>query len=477
MRRLLLLLSLLCVPQCWALDEAELAAKLSSEANEFLASLLGPSKAKAVVTVEGERSTTQTQTEVMTPISSPDKVDQRSMPGYTNEEENKKRIEYTQKDQENTQRTSGLIIRRLRVAVVLDTGLAEAQINAVRRLLPDLLHMDTNRGDELSVLRVQLMTPWRSALLSPEGLRLSALFGGAAALLIVISFFAYLTALRMTRVFAAEFARRPAGGGAIEGQAAPQMVAAPMILPGGIPSLTEPQGAQEPGAVPALGQRFDFLTSRPAEELVRVLAKEPAEDLALLFGYLAQSNPDQATAIFALLEPALQSRVSAGLARLTLADPERLAILENRLKNSVEFGVRGTERLGRILSRLPMEERQGLLGELMSGSPEQGSEVERSIFPFEGIAELRPNHLRRLILAVPYQDWGVALRGAPENLVNRVLEELLGGTRELVREAMDAPQPRAKIIEARSRVLSSAYALAARGEVVLGGEGASAEMI
>ena len=37
---------------------------------------------------------------------------------------------------------SGLIVKTLRVSVVLDTTLSDAQVNNVKRLLPDFLHLD-----------------------------------------------------------------------------------------------------------------------------------------------------------------------------------------------------------------------------------------------------------------------------------------------------------------------------------------------
>ena len=68
---------------------------------------------------------------------------------------------------------------------------------------------------------------------------------------------------------------------------------------------------------------------------------------------------------------------------------------------------------------------------------------------------------------MPYADWGLALRGASENVVNRVLAELDEGTQSILKEGMGSPKSRMKIMEARSKVISQTLMMAARGEIVL----------
>jgi flagellar motor switch protein FliG len=201
------------------------------------------------------------------------------------------------------------------------------------------------------------------------------------------------------------------------------------------------------------------------------------EDLSLLFAYLAESNANLATRIFSALPAALQNEISQNLVKLSMADPERLSMLESRIKTAVEFGLRGSDRLGRILSRLPPGEREGILGDLMSKNPEGAEGVEKSLLLFEKIIEFKPEELRRLIVTVPYEDWGVALRGASPELSERMLAELPAGTRNLVQEASQAPQQRDKIMECRSRILTQVQALAARGLIDLKKQGVSSEMI
>ncbi len=461
-----------------SLEESEVASRLALDATKFLDQLLGPGRAQVLVSVEGESSEIQTQTEVLTPIlQSEDKTD-KTLPGYDDSEARSK-IDYYQKDIEKAARRQSFRIKRVRVSTVLDESLSEAKVNTVRRVLPELLRLDEERGDDLSVLRAKLIPTWRRAFLTPVGMRV--LLIGLAALLTVI--FMFLMGMRTASAIAAGLsaeiakARLEGPGGAFPAETLPAGGEFPELSAGGLPG----PGAEnaEDGAEnrQLLGQRFDFLSSCEPIELADLLLKETPDDLAIFFANISHSHPDLASRVFSILPSNLQAAASQSLLKLDMADPDRLSMLENRLKTAVEFGIRGHERLGSILSRMPAEERNTLLGELMSRDPKSAQDVEKTLFPFEAIADFKPEELRRLIVTISYEEWGTALRGVPEELLQRILAELPAGTRNLVSDSAASPQPKEKVLEARSKILSQVSALAGKGQILLRKEDASSEMI
>ncbi len=471
-------------------EENEAGTRLTSEATEFLDQLLGQGRAKVLVTVQGEKSEARTQTEVLTPIKKNQGADNpRYLPGYAlNPKEKESEYDYLQKDQEQTLRQSGLIIKNLHATVILDANLSETQVGLVRRVLPDLLRMDANRGDILTVLRAPLLPPWQRMFFGSEGMRVilqdgsKALFWFTTALVLLafMGIIGYLIAMRLIHAFVAEVgkvrsaeqAALPAARGGGE-----RIEELPEILPGGVPALgagEEALGQARPAG--ALGRRFDFLASQPLADVAEYLAKEKAADLALLFGYLAEAHDSLATQLFAALPAHMQNEVSQNLSKLTSADPEGLAMLENRLRSSVEFGMRGADRLGRILSRIPAQQREGIMGDIMSRDPSMAEKVENSMIPFETLSDLQDAELRRLLTAVPYQEWGVALRAAPEELVRRILMLLPAEAQAALRDYLEVPQPMDKVLDSRSKILSQAYALAAKGLLTANKRDASAMM-
>jgi hypothetical protein len=478
-------------------EEAAASERLSAQANEFLASMLGPGRGKAVVLVEGEQSESTSQSEISASMGKPLTTvnDPLDLPGYTKDKEKQNEAERqkaalapTRKTQENSRRETGLEIKRMRVSVVLDTRVTQDQVTAVTNLLPQFLHVDRTRGDEVVVLRADINPNWKVVaegyLLSKDGLGHVAVFGGGLVLILIALLLGgalfHVTTLSAVRTFVGEMAQhrnppfqaQPAGFPRGEGDQE--------LLTGGVPSLAMEGETGRPAAassdVPLLGQRFDFLVSHSPAELAKYLINEPPAELALLFATLAASHPDVSAAVFTALSPSIRAEVSRALAGLTAADPERLELLESRLKNMVDYGVRGPERLGDILSRMPTSEREFLLNDVVTSNPAVADELQRSLFSFEDITQLKDADFRRLISAVPYADWGLALRGAPQAVIDRVLAELEPGIQGMIKEALESPQPRPKINEARSKILSQTLSMAGKGEIVLQ-RGQSTEMI
>ena len=459
-----------------AASETEIASKIRAEAEDFLTALLGQGRAKVIVSVDGEQTQSNTASERMTPVST--KENQPSeLPGYAPDVlVQQQKLDYYNKNEQNLV-ISGYTIKRIMVSVVLDSSVGEKQVAAIQKLMGNLLHLNFSRGDELNIVRAQLLSPWKAALQDATGIRMLALFGGAAILAIFMGFFAYWAGMRMIRAFAGEVTGRimatiTAGGAKGSSPIPAQLtgLGGGDLLPGEMPDLL---GEESEGGRPGLGHRFDFLSARKPEELARILATETPEDIALLSAYLVNTNPDLAGAIFAALPSATQTGVSHALAALQMADPERLAMLESRMKTAVEYSLQGSEKLGRILSHLPQEQRETVIGDLSAAQPERAAEVEKALFPFEDIIKLSSPDLRRLIMAVHYEEWGIALRGAHEEVVSAVLNQLLAGSRSVVREAMEMPQTRQKVAEARSKIVAQAHAMAARGQIMLRAEEAA----
>jgi flagellar motor switch protein FliG len=229
-------------------------------------------------------------------------------------------------------------------------------------------------------------------------------------------------------------------------------------------------GQATEASTPLLGRRFDFLVGRDPDLVARAVSAEKPEELSLFFGHLAESIPDLASRLFAHLSPEVQAEVSQSLMKLSVADPDRLTALEDRLRQAIEHGVMGSQSLGRILSRVPGDARADLLGRLAARDARGVEEVERHMFSFEDLEGIGAASLRRLLGAVSYETWGPALRGAPRALIEAVLSDLPDGPREMVSAASAVPQPREKIEDARSKILDAYFALGAKGELDLGVE-------
>lgn len=461
----------------------DVAARMERQATEFLEGLLGQGRARVFITVEGESTEVQTQSEVVTPVQKPPGTEGDKLPGYAAIEGLKQDLQFVQKDVEQSSRRPGFKVKRILVSVVLDASVPEAQANEVKALLPRLLRLNEgDRDDDMAVLKANLLPSWKSMAMTGDGAKLGVQLAVALACVLLLAMTIYGTSVRVVRTFVAELAAlraskapaAPASGFGPEPQGADRVGE---LMPGASPSMAE-LGLEPPGAqrLQALGRSFDFIVERPPTEAGRLLAAESPEDLALLFCQLSEGAPDVAGRLFEALPAALQTQAATALAKLTEADPRRVEELEDRLRTRFEAGVEGTRRLGSLLSRLPPSARDEVMGGLFTDDPDAAREVERSMLPFEALANLEKRDLRRLMAVVPQDVWGQALRGAAPEFTQKVLGELPAASRAMLEDALKNPQPREKVVAARGKILAEARALAGRGAIVLGGEG-SAELI
>lgn len=507
-----LMLAVLLAPP-WAAaaadsEEAVASERLATRAREAVDAIVGPGHVKILVDVKGERSHISTETEMTTPLdplmlggsgkdgAAGELARILDLPGYTKNRKAPVMPEiltsgaqkaekepappeplYTQRDHEHSERQGGFELKQITAQVVLDSALTEDQAREVSQLLPNLLMIDGSRGDTLAISRASFRPIWKDAFTAPSAVRQASYAAAACAVALLIALIAGASFVRAARVFASELKLRgpgPEDQGTAE--PLPELMAG---APGGfLDGQTEGGGdAPLPGAAPQLEQRFAFLAEREPAAVARAIAGEKPEEAAMVFGYLAQAMPETASRAFAALSADFQAEVSTALLKLRISDPERMSEIEERLKKAVEHGVQGDERLGRILSRVPLDTRSDLLGRLTLRDHEGAAAVERHLFTIEDLETLQPAEIRRLIGAVPYETWGFALRGTPPGVVDRVLGELPEGPRELVRDLVSSPQPRDKVLEARSKVLDARGALAAKGEIKLGEREAGSELL
>jgi len=483
MRLLLLIICLSCVRAtgfAQDADELKVAERLAGRVRETLDSMLGPGRAQVLVEVRGVRLVVQTELEIVAPLDKEGRAAATllELPGYTKTEvalggekapEKKAELKagFFQKEHEHSRRDAGFEIKSIAATVVFDAALSSEAVREASQLLPQLLRIDDSRGDTLTILRASQLSAWKAAFATPKDWRSAAYAAVAALVALLVTLIGAASFIRAARVFASELSARRRTAAPVEDLRAPML---PELSGGLSPGLMDADFSSGGAAAPlALGQRFDFLSGSDAATTARVLAAVEAPELALLFGYLAESMPETASRLFSSLPAEVQAETSRCLLKLSVAEPERLSALEDRIKVAVANRIEGPELLAKILSRVPGDTRADMLDRLALEDAGAVEDVQSLLFSFEDIVRLSPAELRRLLGAVPYEVWGVALRGAPTALLDRVLSDLPDGPRQFVRDAAQAPQPRDKIVAARSTVLDVLSGLAAKGQVSAGG--------
>lgn len=459
----------------YATEEAEIAARMVEDVSKLLDQLLGHGKAKIFITVEGERTSINTNTEITTPISNIKETKGVVLPGYTASKYLEKTYQFTQKsqdsqlvqkEQEQSSRTLGFIISRIHVSLVLDRGIPDTQANAVKLVISDLLRLDMNRGDTLSVIRADMVPLWKSAFLTPSGYRTLFGIGILVVILLFVFILIYSIASRMM-LAAAEYARMRRAQTTEEIPPAPAQgqIAGGGAGPEGVPDMFDMEGPKTAIPLPEPSARFDFLEKLPVKEVYQMLETEPLEDVALITAYIADKNPNIASKLLMLFTVEKRGKITKAMISIKEADPDRLAEIDERLRTRADTLLKGEDKLGKLLSIMDPSDRSNILGDLSVADPEGSIRVEQALITFEDICQLPIDDLRHVVNSIHYQKWGIALRGAAEEHVKHILEIFPVEIRELINDVIASLQKKDTITEAKSEIVNSAMVLAADGKI------------
>ncbi len=364
MRRLALIAFLAASPAAATspdAEQAQAAEGLTARAQVALDGILGPGRAKVAIDVIGEHSEISSDVELIIPMddawraAKPKASDaerarsrlldlpgyakewarEAALPGYKAEAPKETKPESVtasqslQKEHEASRHDAGFKISAIHATVVLDTALDDASVREASQLLPQLLSLDMTRGDTLNLLRAPLRPAWKSAFATPSDWRSAALALGGALVALLIALIVFAGLVGAGRAMGRSMSRELSAGTRAEPIGPPASVETLAELMPGAAGFLE-AGPSSGAATNLLGRRFDFLVGREPELIARAVSAEKPEELSVFFGHLAESIPDLASWLFAHLSPDIQAEVSQSLLKLSVADPGRLAAIEDR---------------------------------------------------------------------------------------------------------------------------------------------------
>jgi|GEM_PF-1246462 len=229
--------------------------------------------------------------------------------------------------------------------------------------------------------------------------------------------------------------------------------------------------SREPG--PAKRRPFERLQSSEATTLAQILCSERPQVIALVLSHLP---PDQAGQVLAKFAPALQVEVLHRLIDLEETDGEILReieqALEVRLNQLVQAGRRrraGLSAVRNIVETADRHTRGQILGSLQLFDRELAQQLAPPVPEFEDLVFLDDLSLRELVAAADPLVLQLALVGAPESFLHRVMALLPPQERILLKERIEELGPTAlrDIDEARHRLCLLAQQLAAAGQIDL----------
>lgn len=245
----------------------------------------------------------------------------------------------------------------------------------------------------------------------------------------------------------------------------------------------------------ALWSRLEALLSEPAEDkedtellaklgsvhpqhIVELVRNENPQAIALLLGLLPTAH---GAAVLGELTPELRAEVAF---RLLITEPPPEEVLET-LRASLKEVIaptaqravtrfNGLQVLVQILSNVPREVYQEILTALEQRNPELAERVQQAMFTFEDLVKLDDRSLQRVLREVDMRELAVALKGASEELKEKIFHNMSQRAAQILREEMDfmGPVRLRDVTLAQRKVVDIVRRLEEAGEIAVprGGE-------
>jgi flagellar motor switch protein FliG len=223
---------------------------------------------------------------------------------------------------------------------------------------------------------------------------------------------------------------------------------------------------------------FSVLERADPRQVSKFILGEHPQTIALI---LAHMQPSSAAQLIALLPDALRVDVLTRMANLEEISPEVVlrisSVLQRRLE-SVSGSSReqrgGVRAVAALFNHLERNVGTPVLEAIETAKPDLAVSIRNLMFVFDDLSRVDDNGIRELVQRADKKALTIALKGASEELRNRIFENMSKRAAEMMREEMEVMGAiRVREVEkAQQAIVAVARQLEEEGLLVTGGEGA-----
>ncbi len=224
---------------------------------------------------------------------------------------------------------------------------------------------------------------------------------------------------------------------------------------------------------------FEFMRAADVVQVVNFLQSEHPQTIALVLSFL---DPRTAAQVLGALPENLQIEVIKRISLLERASPDVVKEVEKLLEKKFAgvatqtmSAVGGLDTAAEIMNSLDRSTEKTIMERLTYDSPELAEEIRRRMFVFEDILKIDDRAVQLVLREVNMQDLAVALKGASEELKQKILNNMSKRAQQLLKDEMEFMGPvRVKDVEeAQQKIINIIRRLEEAGEIVIsrgGGE-------
>jgi flagellar motor switch protein FliG len=186
---------------------------------------------------------------------------------------------------------------------------------------------------------------------------------------------------------------------------------------------------------------FGFLQKVNSQNLLTFIIDEHPQTIALILSHVP---PSQAADILSGLPAERQLPVIRRVATMGQTSPEIIREVEKGLENRMSSMMNqqfenagGVSTVAEILNVIDRATERSLLENLAQEDAELVDEIRRLMFVFEDIAKLSDRDMQSLLKNVESSQWAMALKGASEELKDKIFKNMSKRAADLLKEEMD----------------------------------------
>ncbi|MHB1034927.1 MAG: flagellar motor switch protein FliG [Pirellulales bacterium] len=228
---------------------------------------------------------------------------------------------------------------------------------------------------------------------------------------------------------------------------------------------------------------FAFLQKVDSQNLLTFIIDEHPQTIALIVSHLPPAN---AAGIIAGLPGNRQLAVIRRIATMGQTNPEIIHEIERGLEHRMSSLVSqqfekagGVPRVAEILNVTDRATERNLLENLAVENPELVEEIRRLMFVFDDITKFSDKDIQTILKNVETSQWAMALKGAKDDLKQKILGNMSTRAADLLREEMDylGPVRLSAVEQVQQQIVDIIRRLEDVGELTLQGDQEEEQLI
>ncbi len=218
---------------------------------------------------------------------------------------------------------------------------------------------------------------------------------------------------------------------------------------------------------------FGFLQKVDSQNLLTFIIDEHPQTIALILSHVP---PAQAADIISGLPAERQLSVVRRVATMSQTSPEIIQEVERGLEHrmasvmSQQFEkAGGVGSVAEMLNVIDRTTERSLLENLAQEDPDLVEEIRRLMFVFEDITKFSDRDIQSVLKNVESSQWAMALKGASEELKEKILNNMSKRASDMLREEMDylGPVRLSNVEQVQQQIVDIIRTLEDTGEITL----------